>query len=366
MRNDTTKRLAVERRQRLDDAARKLLDENDVEGANAALTWVETSSKVLSVARQVSRRRWAIGILAFCLIVLGLAWTLRMTWMHVTLDVSTQNVIMGLSDSWESGLVLQADRVIISRLAEVNAPGLRLVAKMDPAQETMWLEIQKNTLASEPLTLTGLTFHQPADLELSLRNGELWLFVKNSAISGIVSVRQAEMTVNINTIIEKRSIDLADDDPPETIHFTTANMGELPVQIRITTQDAWRLRGLQVESLGFVEEYPPGSGDFESVIQSGTVTILETDTEETLRLADTLRLKDPKSRRLELSTSDEGIRVLFEGIASEILVGPQDFPDNLTPTVFEYVYHQQRLKAFWVALLFLFGLVWKIRNSLIS
>lgn len=125
---------------------------------------------------------------------------------------------------------------------------------------------------------------------------------------------------------------------------------------------------MQTQAIGFVEEFPPGSGNMESVIGSGELTLLETDRKVILSALDHLTLGKAKSRRLELSKADNGLRVqaIFEGSVSKVLVGTEDFSDNLTPTYLQYLYHQQGLKLFWGALVFLMGIMWRIRSTIFS
>ena len=360
MEKGLAQRLADERTQRYNDAARKLLEHDDVDGAKAQLNWVDTSGKVLASTKHATMLKWSVLIMFLCIVLVGLAWTLRISFSHVALDVTTGNVVFTLRQGWQSDYQFIVDRLSISHLADVKAPGLGLTAKVKP-EEAMWLEFQ-----GKDMTLNNITLQASANVELSIDGNELLLFVKNSTVSGTVNVRNAEMVVEIEDITEQRSVELAENDPPETIAFTTAATGAAPVQIRFTTRQDWRLRGLHVRALGFVEEYPPGSGNFESVIRSGSVSVLETGVEEELRHTDYLTLKDAKSRRFELVTAKDGVQVVFEGGAAQILAGPQDFAKNLTPTWFQYLKRQERLKIFWGGVLFLSGLLWRIRNTIWS
>ncbi len=50
-------RLREERANRYNDAARKLLENDDVDGAKKQLTWVETSAKLLSSTQHATQRK---------------------------------------------------------------------------------------------------------------------------------------------------------------------------------------------------------------------------------------------------------------------------------------------------------------------
>lgn len=201
---------------------------------------------------------------------------------------------------------------------------------------------------------------------MSVQGHELTMFVKGAQLSGSVNAHKARMKIETDEGADKPVI--INTGIPETIAFRTARVGPVPVQLRITGNENWKLRGMQTQAIGFVEEFPPGSGNFESVIVSGELTLLETDRKVTLSALDHLILGKAKSKRLELSKADNdnSVQAIFEGSVSEILVGTEDFRDNLTPTYLQYLYHQQGLKLFWGALVFLIGVVWRIRRTIFS
>lgn len=361
MDRELAKRLTGECAARYNDAARKLLEQGDVDAANAQLKWIETSGKVLASTKHAAMRQWAVVITFACLVLAGLAWTLRIAFAHVTLDLVSSNVVMTTRQDWTSDYQFEIDRLLLDNLTEVKAPGLNLTARVNADEEAMRLELQ-----GTGMTLYDLGLQASAIVELSADGHEITLYVKNAQVTGRVDLRQARLTVDLQGITEERSVQLSADDPSETVEFTTAAAGAAPVQIRFTTRQDWRLRGLHVQALGFVEEYPPGSGNFESVIRSGRVAVLETGMTKELQATDALTLRNAKSRRFELLKTEDGVQVIFEGNAARILSGPPDFAENLTPTWLEYIYHQQRLKVFWGAVLFLSGLLWRIRNTIWS
>jgi hypothetical protein len=122
--------------------------------------------------------------------------------------------------------------------------------------------------------------------------------------------------------------------------------------------------GFNAKEIGFLEESRPGSGHFGSVILSGNVKLPDTGKTENLGKWDHLILKGVQSRRIEFSNAENGIHVFFEGTVSKVLVGPQGFEKNLTPTYLEYIYHQQRLGFFWSVIVFLWGMLWSIRHMI--
>lgn len=99
MNKETIKRLQAERDRRLQGAVKKLLDDDDREGAEKQLEWLETSAKLLSGAQHTNTRKWTVVIGVICLVIVGLAWTLRVFSTHVSLKLTTGNVVLSLREN---------------------------------------------------------------------------------------------------------------------------------------------------------------------------------------------------------------------------------------------------------------------------
>ncbi|UCH95182.1 MAG: hypothetical protein JSV88_33740 [Candidatus Aminicenantes bacterium] len=349
---ESIKSLHTERSRRLQVAIKKLLDDDDIKGAEKQLEWLETSAKLVPIVQQTNKRKWIVVIGMICLVIVGLAWTVRIFSTHVSLKVTTGNVVLSLRENWSSNHQFAADEIFIDNII------------VDSGKVSNSLELKG--LDGEKIIVNQLQIRKGAEIELSVKGHELTIFVKGARLSGSVNAHKARMEIETDEGADKPVI--INTEIPETIAFRTARVGPVPVQLRITSNEKWKLRGMQTQAIGFVEEFPPGSGNMESVIGSGELTLLETDRKVILSALDHLTLGKAKSRRLELSKADNGLRVqaIFEGSVSKVLVGTEDFRDNLTPTYLQYLYHQQGLKLFWGALVFLMGIMWRIRSTIFS
>lgn len=350
MNKETIKRLHTERARRLQGAVKKLLDDDDVKGAEKQLEWLETSAKLLSGAQHANTRKWTVVIGVICLVIVGLAWTVRVFSTQVSLEVTTGNVVLSLRENWSSNHQFAADEIFFDNI------------KVDSGKVSTSLELKG--LAGEKIIVNQLQIRKGAQIELSVQGHELTIFVKEAQLSGSVNAHKARMKMETDEGSNEPVI--INTEIPETITFTSASVGPVPVRLRITGNEKWKLRGMQTQAIAFVEEFPPGSGNMESVIRCGELTLPETNRKVTLSALDHLTLGTAKSRRLELSKVKNSVQVTFEGSVSKILVGTEDFRENLTPTYLQYLYHQQGLKLFWGALVFLIGIVWRIRGTIFS
>ena len=360
---DMIKRLRFERLRRIQEASRKLVEERDLEALKRELAWIHSYSQLLQFSLQKFPNRrlrfiWSIIIAFLCLLIVGLAWTLHIRTAQVSFEIVTQNVTLTLGKDWLCNRQFSSDRIFINNIVKISAPGLNPVIEVDVEEKSVSMDLQ-----GEEITVNELFLLANANVELNVQGDKLKLFVKDSALAGELFLQRADLILEMEEETIKRSVD---SEIPETISFRTAKTGADPAQFELATGRNWQLRGLHVQAIGFLEEFPPGSCRFKSAIRSGKVTLLETRLIEDLREEDSLILKDAKSRRLEISKGSDCIRVFFEGSVAKILAGPQSSEKDLTPTYLEYLYHQKRLTFFWSAVVFLWGILWSIRNGLLN
>lgn len=353
------KALNLEYIRRSKQTARKLMEDEDLKGAKADLEWVEVASHIIAVAERGKRLRLSVMIAFVCLLIAGLAWTLRIRSTQLSFEVVTRNVSLTLSEDWSSRHQFTPNRVSINNVVKVSAPGLILPRTSDTQEELTTISLEGKKIIVDAISLLS-----GAKIELSSGDETLNLFVKDSPVSGELFVEKADIVIETEDDSIAISVD-SGPEPPETIGFTTAKTGADPVWFELGRggKNRW-LSGFKSREIGFLEENPPASGNFESVILSGTVRLPETGKAENLQIWDSLILKGVQSRRVGFSNAKNGIHVLFEGTVSGILVGPQGFEKNLMPTYLEYIYHQQRLTFFWSVVVFLWGMLWSIRNMI--
>jgi hypothetical protein len=351
------KRFQVERARRLEEVAQKLLEQNDVDAAKKYLEWADTSTKLLAAEQQAARRKWTVFLIVVCVVLIGLAWTLRISFTHLACDVTTGHVNLTLRKDWTGEQRIAAEDVLLANITEVSAPGLNLAVASDQGLGRM-------ALHGPGITLTRLSLTAGAQIELTAREDELHWVVKNASLSGTLQVQDAALSVN--TGHDDRTIAITAKNPPEKIQFKAEQTTAMPVELHFVIRSPWKLRNLQVRALDFLEERQSGEGEFQSVIDSGTITLRENGFTQKLEEADELILTNPQSQQLELVKADDGVQVLFEGSAERIQFGSQDFRQNLTPTYFEYLARQKWLTMFWGAVIFLSGLFWKIRDTVFS
>lgn len=359
----TIELLEKERKKQTDELIRELIENNDLEKARKNLEWIQLSDQLKNSFPSSSLHKWfwPVVIGAICLFIIGIAWTKRIETTQISFEVTTSNVSLKLSDEWRLNTAFIAEMIFINNLDNVISRQLgiefqRDIEKEDPATLKI---VGSNS------KLKNLIIKRDAIVYLTLNKSQLILEAKSKPLEGIFEVNKAEIVLT-RVIDGEDSITTINPDLEdfETISFISSNTPAQPFKIELITDFSWEIRDLRTYKLSFIEEYPPGSGNFESTIKSGKVRLLETGVIEDLREDDSFLLKGVETRRLELRNTDTGIKVYFEGKVSSIKAGPPGYEKDLAPTYLEYIYHQKKLAFFWSAIVFLWGLLWSLKNTI--
>ena len=362
MANNKLQWFYAERARRFQEAVQKL-ERNDVNAVKQYLEWADAAAKLFAPAQQAALRKWAFVVTGAAVLLVGLAWTLRIGFTHVALEVTTENVRFTLQDEWSCNLLGQtgpcfvAEKLSVDNLTRIGAPGVLPGSPVNAAEGTAVLDVR-----GAEINVTDLRIAAGAEIEFGVQGNEIQLFVKKAALTGALQVQQASVTIEPGADREPIPLEIAAE-IPETITFAAAQTGAAPVLLTLTNSSAWRLRGIPAQKLDFLTEYPPTSGHFVSALRTGRITLRETDLTKDLRDGEYLTLQSPVTRCLELTPSEQGgVKVLFEGSAARILIGSEDFKEDLTPTYFAYIARQKQLTVFWSAVVVVGGLIWKIRT----
>jgi hypothetical protein len=103
-----------------------------------------------------------------------------------------------------------------------------------------------------------------------------------------------------------------------------------------------------------------------SSLKSGTIVLPDVSRQVTFRERDHLTLDGVSGLLVEARLDGDGVRLIFQGEADEIRLGPTGFSQDLVPTYLEYLYHSQPLALFWGGASFLGGILWGIRRTLFA
>ena len=311
------------------------------------------------VRKFFKKDRWPLSIGIICLFVIWLAWILPINRVEVSFEVVSRNISLKLSRDWELKSSLPVKSLFVNNLHKVSAPELDIgfLRNVDMDQEPVRL-----ILEGDYIRLKKLALPKDATIDLTSYGHKLILYSKGAPLCGMIDVANVNLTLVTEhdegiAPIFKKTEDI------ETIRFESVEAPGTPVKIDCKTTTTWKMRNFQASSIHFSHDSDT-SGKFESTVKSGRIKLLETGLEHELREYDLLMLKDIKTRRLECSKTDEGIKLFFRGSVSAIEAGPGGFRKNLAPTWLEYLYHQKKSGFFWSAVVSLWGLLWSFKNTI--
>ena len=348
LKTNITSRILKERKKRIRNAYENLMDDK-IDAAETELKWVSVSNEILEkLTSKASRLRWSLAIGIFCVLVISIGLTIHMPSADVSIELTTKSVTFQLAKDWQKQDVV-TDSIFVTNLNQLSAFGLGIFLK---DAEPFDLSIK-----GKNIHLDKLAFSAGSNITFNTQQDNLEIDNDKDSLSGNLNVQEAKIIAqNIDTNIHAAM--------PEIFSFSTLKPEASPVRIIFTDTADQKYSGFQVKRINFMEETLPGSGIFESLIQGGKITVLQTGNKMQLQQGDNLSLKITKSRHVNITKVKNLLKVEIEGSASKIEAGPGTYSEDLKPTLLEYIYHQQTLAFIWSSALFLWGLLWSIKNSL--
>jgi hypothetical protein len=333
-----------------------------MKGAEQALQKVELSERILAQNSKPPPRRLYIS-LAFallCFALVSFAWSWHLPNPLVHLDVDVETVVLKLAKTkdfhWQGEPGLETDAIQVEGVVEIEAPGLGLTGITE-----------RLDVGGKGVMLKWLKASAGARLEVERGSGYIDLYVYDGVLQGQIELQEAELGIFHKGRPHFRTISGS---VPETLIFTTPREGGTRVRLRLQTSKDWRIDNLHINGMAFERELPPpDKGNRVSTILKGTIELPEVKRKVTLLENDWLRLGNANSTRLHLSfaAADQNcFNLFFQGRARSLSAGPEGFEQNLAPSLLTYLYHQKQLTFFWSTLVFIYGLLWSLRNVIKS
>jgi hypothetical protein len=343
------------------NTATRLLQDDDSEQVAVGLRSIETYTQLLKAMKPNPIREWMLALIVAlaCLIIAGLLWYVRLPKIHVSLRVQSDAATFQLKKPWRPPDSYAVDKLRIERLNQVFAPALEMT--IENASEEAWLEVEGTNVV-----LQKLDFGQDGRLELIPKNGRFEIFYRGSHFKGEVAVSGSSSISAGENLNRKGNLKITEDFKiPESIQFNTNSSGMVPTLIKIYPQGELTFQDIYVQAMSFFHERTsePGSKFFESAIHSGSISIHDVSVEETLQEGDRLMMAGVEGRLRKVSHGSE-IDLIFEGTVEKLLLGPKGLEKNLSPSYLEYFYVRKPLAFLWGAVVFLWGLLWRVRKMI--
>ncbi|MBD3287525.1 hypothetical protein GF337_01865 [candidate division KSB1 bacterium] len=346
-------RLKSERRKRFKNSVKSLLD-GKTDFAKENIEWINLSTELISKSTERRYFQWALIIGVVCLIIISLGFTMHVRTSQVSIEIIASGVSFSFSEDWRSEQPLIGDTFYINKVKTVHSS---LIPQIYHSSQPGTLELSGNNIE-----LKNLSFSKLGYIEIQKQRDNLILDVKNSHVSGRFSLRTGIITINDDL----DTLHIPERRPKLVYTFQTDSVTGIAdnVHLDIGNLEKLDMNNLNISEVMFQMENPPGSGRFESTIHHGNIHLFDTKEEINILENEKLFIKAVDCRQTSLYLTDNKIGFKFIGTINRLSGGFQNISKDYKPTYLEYFYHNQQLALFWSALVFLFGIIWSIKNSL--
>jgi hypothetical protein len=362
MNDEVRASLASRRDERIATVAQRLRDGETARDVQADLDDIAAYSKVLDAIGPKPRRLiWIMSVIVglVCVTVAGLLWSVKVPRTSIFMDAQTGTMRFSLAKRWHAENVFHGSRMHFERLSTIQAPNLGL--NFDEASPDAWFELRDGVIE-----LQTLDIGRGASVEINNDTGVVDLYAGGAPLSGKLTVsgkvtvtagpRAGETTVN-----ETYEVEI-----PESVEFAVPKPQPVASQLSVHSPTAWKLGRIVTTQVDFTREERQGAGERSliSEVKSGTLRFDDTSWPKLeLREGDFVRIRPTESAVLLARGAEDAIQVTLGGLVSSVRVGDGESERNVAPSYLEYLYGKKSLGFFWSAIVFLWGLIWSVRNT---
>jgi hypothetical protein len=361
MNPDVRRLLATKREDQIAKVIQELLDGVAITRLKADLEQIDLYTNLLSATERKTDRNWLwpAAIASLCVAIAGILWSVKIPRTQIASGLSTDSLTATVAKTWHIEDAFHARRMHFERLSMIQGPNLGLT--IDHGSGDAWFEVEGGDL-----TLQMLQVSDGALVEIDADKDEVNIYASKGQVTGKVTV-----TGKVNVTAGPRAGETSVDrryqiDIPETVDFVADKMQSIPSEFTVHSPSKWALGQLQASSISFTREELRGTGErsLRSGVKSGTIRFDDTAWAVLeLREGDLLGLHRTESAAVEVGSENGLIHVTFNGVAA-VTVGDLKTSKTLAPSYLEYLYQKKSLALLWGAIVFLWGVIWGVRNSI--
>jgi hypothetical protein len=293
-----------------------------------------------------------IGFLSISLITLG--FIIKTRTVNFKGDFLVDKLKLNVSEEWLSSNPILCNQFDANNLAGIESNGMNIHHGST--------KIYSLSIKGDNLFIQDLFFSKNSEVSIKYNGSKLELVIKYDSITASIDCSdQSKILIsddsrqlkygNMNNSIER-------------VRINSKRVIEDPIQISLDNVKTWSINDIRPSSIDFNDEYV----GFDDIVQirsslfSGEIQLLETGLNHTLEEGDFVKFSVLELRRLRISSHVNKIKISAEGSASEIFAGPEGFEKKLNPSLVDYLFHEKRVALFYSGAVFLWGVLWGIRN----
>jgi len=364
--------LRLKRDEQIEKLTRDIVEGTEGVDLKSELARIDAYSNLLSVAEASPGREWMwpAFLASVCVAVVGILWSVQISRTDVSVALDTDSLRADLATPWKlenvkNGYVFRTTRLMhFDRLDTISAPNLGI--SIERSSGDAWIELEGGQIA-----LQSLEFKENTFVEIQSDDDEVNLYASRGAITGIATVL-GKVTVSAGPRVGEESTHKSFNiDIPETIEFAVVGPRGVPTQISVHKPNKWALSTPRSRDVSFVREENSGVAQraLTSGIKTGTIRFGDTTWPVLdLREGDLVRVNKTESARMD-ARGDTGamlgaMHVTLTGLVGSVTVGDSETKRDLAPSYLEYLYNRKSLTFFWSAIVFLWGVIWRVSKTL--
>jgi hypothetical protein len=363
MKTPIRKCLESRRKNKIESAVAKTLSSNPPPDIKPDLNDIDQYTQLISLTQP----RWspdsglAVVVALLCVSAAGFLWSARIPRTNVSLAVDTESMRGEFARDWEFNRLFQSSTMHFERLSTIEAPNLALSIHENDGDA--WFKLDGGQLQ-----LQSVQVRQNGSWEAISDTEQVSLFLGNGPVEGRVTVR-GRVNVTAGPEDGQKSLDRQFDlTIPETITFGVKDPHGVPAQLTVHSPTDWSLGKLPVSNLGFSMEQPTESADktLTSGIRSGSLQFSDTSWPPIqLFENELLAVHQSEKARIEVRGQKGLMHVTLNGPVRNVTIGDEQALRVLAPSYLEYFYNRKSWAFFWGAIVFLWGILWSIRKTVL-
>jgi hypothetical protein len=329
----------------------KALADGDLKTAREGLEWIKVNNDLQQYRNSRQKVKLSFAFMAICLILISASLELRIPAANVVSRITSKSVNFTLAKPCYSNTVISTRSVRITNLSSFDTRSKMVI-------DSGWLAGKSEIQFSGPeIKITEIKIDSGAEVDIDYEENILSIYVKKGKVSSCLEFSKGNILSGSDSI----KIDIPENNPCERVVLNLNPDNYKPSTLVIINPKDFILRNACLTKIKFEQEDPPGSSNFISTIINGQIKFSETNQTTDLDHSDRLELVLCNSNKLGITTTESDLTIILESKITSCKI----FKKEIKPNILSYLYYNSKVALIWASILFLWGLLWSVRNTMI-
>ncbi len=339
--------LEKEKIQRIDNAAKLLAEDKNLVEVRKEIEWAETANRLLSSTHKVKFFKSVVIMMIVCFIAIGIVFSVNIMQTSFAFDITAKNINWTFLDQWSWPHLADTKQI------DIKKGPAKILLEKQPSE--------LDHINADQISMHDFLFSKNSRIETGCDKKKITLYISDSEFDGSLSITNRVDPIK-QTISDKNKMNSEIMDiKMEDVSKDRLVLGFIPsdnLEISIA-QKSKNSPPVPIDNISFTKEDPPASGFFSSTIQSGKLVVMETHHIYNLQKNDNMVFKHLKIKKFYITQQDDSLLIHIIGSAKHIFLGPMNFETDISPSILEYIYYNQKIQLYWVAFILVFSILYK-------